>query len=427
MNMFVSPVLASCAYFRIWAMRLLRTSLPVVLRKLLIAGPGLCAAGAVLVIAAGAAQGSPGGTIEHWGDTGDGELYAPVALSLPGPVAEVGSSNSTEYALLANGTLYAWGAGTDGQLGNGGTANSPERPVQVKFPAGVRIASIPADVMPANSAFAVDTTGDVWAWGSNASGSFCLGNKKEYTTPVRLPFADVSALAGGGDHATYDAGGTLYSCGGNEYGQLGDGSKQPSTTPVRVAGLDGQQVTSLVASWGDTGAVLSDGEYYDWGYDGAGQLGDGRIGASSDVPVRVPLPGPVTQAAEGGSLASNGQTLVLLSDRSVYAWGSDAFYQLGDGRTASEDLPEKILPPAGVTYRTLATGGNTSYAISTAGNVYAWGNSLVGQVGDGLSTPAKQPVMVLSGATTISSTAANVVVSVGLAPVSPPARAAGPA
>jgi alpha-tubulin suppressor-like RCC1 family protein len=395
-------------------MKLLRAPLPVMLKKLVIAGAGLCVAGAAVVSAGGPAHGATGGTVEHWGSNGGAELYAPVALSLPAPVAQVASSNSTEYALLTNGAVYAWGVGTDGQLGNGGTANSLNAPVQVKFPAGVRITYLPTDVMPANSALAVDSTGDVWGWGSNASGEFCLGNKKHYTAPVRLPFSDVTALAGGGNHATYDAGGRLYSCGGNAYGQLGDGSTESSTTPVRVIGLEGLQVTSLVASWSNTGAVVSGGEYFDWGYDDAGQLGDGTTGASgaSDAPVRVTLPGPVAQAAEGGSLASNGQTLVLLSDGSVYAWGNDAFYQLGDGKTASEDRPERILPPRGVTYKTLATGGNTSYAISTAGNVYAWGNSLVGQVGDGLSTPAKQPVLVQFGAATISATAANVVVSV---------------
>jgi alpha-tubulin suppressor-like RCC1 family protein len=66
-----------------------------------------------------------------------------------------------------------------------------------------------------------------------------------------------------------------------------------------------------------------------------------------------------------------------------------------------------------VTYRTLATGGNTAYAISTAGNVYAWGNSKYGQVGDGSTATAKRPVEVESGATMISSTADDVVVSVG--------------
>jgi alpha-tubulin suppressor-like RCC1 family protein len=395
-------------------MRLVKTSLPAPLKKLLTAASGLSLAGAAVITMGGPAQGSTGGTAESWGAYDSVQYLTPTALHLPAPVAEVGSSNSTQYALLTNGTVYAWGGGTDGQLGNGGTVNSTV-PVRVTFPAGVKIASIPADVMPLNSAFAVDTLGRVWAWGLNAGGEFCLGNTKRYTTPVELPLplTHVSTLAGALNHATYDAGGTVYSCGASPYGALGDGSTKSSTTPVKVTGLGGQLVTSLVASWGDTGAVLADGAYFDWGYDGAGQLGDGTIGTSSDVPVRVTLPGPVAQAAQGGSLASNGQTLVLLSDGSVYAWGNDAFHQLGDGKTASEDLPEKIVPPTGVTYRTLATGGSTSYAISTAGNLYAWGDSAAGQVGDGTTKTAKRPVEVFSGAITISSTADNVVVSVG--------------
>jgi alpha-tubulin suppressor-like RCC1 family protein len=395
-------------------MKLMRTRLPVVLRKLLIAVVGVGTAVAAVVIAGGPAQGQAGGTVEHWGWLGAvGAQLTPAGLTLPAPVAEVGSSNSAQYALLTNGTVYAWGQGTNGQLGNGGTANSFYLPVQVKFPAGVKIASIPADVMPYNSGFAVDTTGHVWAWGANKGGEFCLGNEKQYTTPVRLPFSDVSALAGAGDHATFDADGTVYSCGNNQYGQLGDGSTKYSQKPVKVTGLDGQRVTSLVASWSDTGAVLSDGQYFDWGYNAAGQLGDGNIGTPSDVPVGVILPGPVTQAALGGSLPTNGQTLVLLSDGSLYAWGDDAHYQLGDGRTASEDRPERINPPFGVTYKSLATGGYTSYAISTAGNVYAWGYNNNGEIGNGGTTAAKEPVEVVSGATTISSTAANVLVSVG--------------
>jgi alpha-tubulin suppressor-like RCC1 family protein len=395
-------------------MKLMRISLPVVLRKLLIAVVGVGTAAAAVVIAGGPAQGQAGGTVEHWGWLGAvGAQLTPAGLSLPAPVAEVGSSNSAQYALLTNGTVYAWGQGTNGQLGNGGTANSFYLPVQVKFPAGVKIASIPPDVMPYNSGFAVDTTGHVWAWGANKGGEFCLGNEKQYNTPVRLPFSDVTALAGAGDHATFDADGTVYSCGNNQYGQLGDGSTQYSQKPVKVTGLGGQPVTSLVASWSNTGAVLSDGQYFDWGYNAAGQLGDGNFGTSSDVPVGVILPGRVTQAALGGSLPANGQTLVLLSDGSLYAWGNDAHYQLGDGRTASEDRPERIDVPFGVTYRSLATGGYTSYAISTAGNVYAWGYNNNGEIGDDSTTIAQEPVEVLSGATTISSTAANVLVSVG--------------
>jgi alpha-tubulin suppressor-like RCC1 family protein len=393
---------------------MLRAPWGVVLRKVLIAGAGLGAAGALVVIGSGQAHGSTGGTVEYWGGTSNTSRHlTPVTLRLPAPVAEVGSSNSADYALLDNGTVYAWGMGNDGQLGDGATADSVNTPVQVRFPAGVRIASIPDDAVPYNSGFAVDTSGHVWAWGSNNGGEFCLGNTKQYNTPVELPFANVTALAGAGGHSIFDADGTLYSCGNNQYGQLGDGRPQYSKTPVKVTGLGGQLVTSLVASWCDTGAVLSDGQYYDWGYDAAGQLGDGTIGKSAYAPVRVSLPDPVTQAALGGSLPSNGQTLVLLSDGSLYAWGNDSFYQLGDGRTANEVFPERIFPPAGVTYRTLATAGSTSYAISTAGDVYAWGGNTVGEVGDGSTATAERPVRVEFGATAISSTAGDVLVIVG--------------
>jgi alpha-tubulin suppressor-like RCC1 family protein len=408
------PFLAYFLVLKSGTMTSLRASWPAVLKKLLIAGAGLCAASAAVVIGSGPAHGSTGGAVEYWGGTSSTSRHlTPVTLRLPAPVAEVGSSDSADYALLDNGTVYAWGLGTNGQLGDGSTADSVNTPVQVRFPAGVRIASIPGDAVPYNSGFAVDTTGHVWAWGANKGGEFCLGNTRQYNTPVELPFANVTALAGAGGHSIFDADGTLYSCGNNQYGQLGDGHPEYSMTPVKVTGLGGQLVTSLVASWCNTGALLSDGQYYDWGYNAAGQLGDGTIGTSAFAPVRVSLPDAVTQATLGGSLPSNGQTLVLLSDGSLYAWGNDSDYQLGDGRTASEIFPERIQPPAGVTYRTLATGGSTSYAISTTGNVYAWGGNTVGEVGDGSTTTAERPVRVEFGATAISSTAGDVVASVG--------------
>jgi alpha-tubulin suppressor-like RCC1 family protein len=104
------------------------------------------------------------------------------------------------------------------------------------------------------------------------------------------------------NHAVYDADGTVYACGQNLDGVLGDGSRRNTTRPRRVAGLDGSAVTELVGSFANGGALLAAGEYFEWGYDANRQLGDRHIGRSSDVPVRVGLPHPVTQVAEGGSI-----------------------------------------------------------------------------------------------------------------------------
>jgi alpha-tubulin suppressor-like RCC1 family protein len=396
-----------------------------VLSKLLTAGAALGAAAVTVLAATTPAFAQGGTTAEHWGAFNKGKTaydtkLTPTAMDLPAPVEQVASSNSTQYALLTNGQVWAWGIGTSGELGDGGTKNSFTDPVQVAFPPGVTIASLPTDAMPYLSAFAIDTNGNVWAWGYNNGGEFCLGNTHRQLTPVELPFTDVTALAGAGSHATYDAGGTLYACGNNQYGELGDGSTQTSTTPVEVTALAGQTVTSLVASWADSGALLSNGDYYDWGFDDQGELGNGTTFKASDVPVQVSLPGPVAQVAQGGSDDGNGQTLVMLSSGSLYAWGCDSMYQLGDGQTTNEKSPEQIFAPSGVTYQTLASGGSTSYAITTTGAVYAWGANSTGQVGNGQRTPAQTPVEVWPpagqpGATSISATAADAVIGVAAA------------
>ena len=361
---------------------------------------------------------APGSMIEHWGAFFDDsspaadEQARPVALTLPGTVAQVGSSNAAQYALLTDGTVWAWGLGGQGELGNGLLTSSFTSPVKVAFPPGVKIAWIPADVMPYDTALAVDTTGHVWGWGDNAIGELCLGTTTIESAPVELPFSHVTAVAGAADHDLYDAGGTVYACGQNVDGDLGDGGTANTLTPVRVAGLQGRHVVRLVTSFANSGALLGDGEYYDWGYNADGQLGDGEPGRWSDVPVRVLLPDRVSQVALGGSIWGNGETLVKLADGTLWDWGSNYAYQLGIPTRAWQPAPVRFYAPPGVTYQALAAGSATAYAISATGNVYAWGTSFFGQAGTGSLALAVPRTLVATGAALISCTANNVVISV---------------
>ncbi len=360
-------------------------------------------------------------TVQHWGTFFGGAstlkpedmTTSPASVSLPGSVAEVATSNSSQYALLANGSVYAWGLGNAGQLGDGATGNSFTKPVRVRFPAGVKIASLPIDVMPFDTGLAVDTEGHVWGWGDNQGGELCLGNHEQYLTPVRLPFSHVTAVAGAFDHALYDARGRVWACGLNSLGELGDGTTRPSSVPVKVKGLGpSAHVVFLVAAFANSGALLADGKYLDWGTNGQGQLGIGTLRKRSDVPVTVPLPARVRQVTQGGSVPGNGQTLALLTNGDLYAWGDDGQGQLGDGQTAAQSSPELITPPSGVTYQELATSGGTTYGISTTGDVYAWGGGEEGQIGNGTTESSSTPVKVAAGATGISATADDVLIAV---------------
>jgi alpha-tubulin suppressor-like RCC1 family protein len=351
----------------------------------------------------------PRDTALHWGRYfGDPKVAdeditpSPARITLPAPVKQLSTSNSTQYALLTNGQVWAWGQGTNGELGDGARANSFKAAVQVHFPAGVTIAFLPQDANPFDSAMAVDTSGHAWAWGLNKHGEFCNGTTRATDVPKKIPLPGrVTTLAGANAHAIFDAGGTVYTCGANH--------RHQSDTPVPVKGLpSGVAVTELVSGFGNAGALLANGQYYDWGNNAQGQLGNGTTSTSPTAkPQHVLLPGPVVQVYQGGSAPGNGQTLVMLADGSLFAWGSNAFGQLGTGNKVNEDSPVPFSPPAGVTYATLATGGATSYAVDTRGNVWAWGEGKFGELGNGTERNSLVPVETIHAASTVSTTASN--------------------
>jgi alpha-tubulin suppressor-like RCC1 family protein len=216
----------------------------------------------------------------------------------------------------------AWGTGQFGALGNGRSVAYQPTPVRVKFPTGVRIASLPSPV-PYDTGMAIDTNGQVWGWGSNLEHSLCLA-KGNLSTPEMLPLTHVTMASGAGWHGLYLAHGALYSCGGNAGGELGDGTTTAAVGPVRVIGLPKQQIRFISSSWENSGVLLANGTFYEWGYNAADQLGSGAP-TSSDTPVQVHLPGKVSQVSIGGSAAGNGQSIAILSDGSTWSWGSDQF------------------------------------------------------------------------------------------------------
>jgi len=334
----------------------------------------------------------------------------PLATEIPGVVGrivQITTSNTAGYALTANGEVWAWGEGLEGQLGDGTLSAYAASAVRVRFPAGVRIAALP-DPVPYDGGMAIGTNGHVWAWGNNTAGQFCRRRPSYPTVPVEVPLAHVTLAAGALFHTIYDSRGKIYTCGLGNLGQLGDGARNHRSRPTRVLGLPAGHVVALTNSWGDAGALLADGAYYDWGYNRAGQVGDGTR-RLADAAVHVPLPGRVVKVSQGGCLPNNGQTMALLADGSLWEWGNNRFGQLGDGNTRNALAPIHLIEPPGVRFVKVDSGGAANYALDGSGHLWSWGLNNVGQLGGGVVsrvqlTPVRDDVIL----TQVSSTANEV-------------------
>ncbi len=362
------------------------------------------------------------GTLYSWGT-----FFPKVATSfdspqviggVPGTIVQISGSDRDMYALTARGTVWSWGAEGHGALGNGTTGTGVvTKAVRVRFPAGVSIKSLPTQ-LPQNTGMAIDRNGNVWGWGGGGGGALCsTWNDKALPQEVTAPElqADVTLASGQNNHAIYyTSTGLLYGCGHNTAGELGDGSFTSSDSPVQVVGLPAEPVTSVQTSWENSGVLLADGSYWDWGYNHRGQLGDGST-SPSDVPAEVSLPATVTTVSEGGSLGDNGQTLVVLADQSAFTWGSDSYGQLGigSGHPRYEALPVEIAVPAGTTFVSVASGAASEYAIDSTGNVWAWGQNNYGQLGIGNTRGQSLPVSVGVSASQVVSIAQDVAARAG--------------
>ncbi len=326
---------------------------------------------------------------------------------ISGQVVQIATSNSDGYALTSSGAVWAWGVAGYGELGNGEHPAYSTRAVKVEFPSGVRISSL-ANPMPFDGALAIDSQGHIWGWGLNALGDLCLSGLMELR-PSELPLSNVTLATGARTHSLFSSGGKVYACGSGEYGVLGTGSTASSSTPVPVVGLPSTaHVTALTSSWEGSGALLSNGDYFNWGYNAAGQLANGST-ADSAVPVHVALPAAVRQVFQGGSGARNGQSVAILADGSVWAWGDNDRGQLGVGTRVSSDVPLRVQVPKGVTFVKVSSGGYASYAIDRTGRLWAWGDNKSGQLGTGSGTViATKPISVSIRLTQVSSTAQNV-------------------
>jgi alpha-tubulin suppressor-like RCC1 family protein len=271
--------------------------------------------------------------------------------------------------------VYAWGAGGQGQIGDGMSTTRPA-PVRVAGLSSVgRVIVVAAGSTQSLCALPDGTT---YAWGSNGSGELGDGSVMVRPSPVQVGtaqgFTSVSRLGAGSNFSiALLSDGTLRGWGANGFGQVGDASNMERHDPVLVHGVSNAFGISCGAS--HALAALADGSVRAWGLNSNGQLGDTTVSPRS-TPFIISGLGNVTEVACGGS-----HSLAAISDGTVRAWGANLAGQLGDGSNMERHAPVTVTGLANVI--AVAAGGQHSLAIVAGGTVQAWGANDSGQLGDG--------------------------------------------
>jgi alpha-tubulin suppressor-like RCC1 family protein len=389
------------------------------------------------------------GPVLAWGGNG-GRLGDEAVAQSDVPVEVFGlphtaalSAGDASLALLKDGTVMASGINEIGEVGDG-TDKRRLAPVHVcatgvtECSAGPYLQEVIAVAAGVDHSLALLKDGTVVGWGDDYQGQLGIGTEAtESAVPAHVCtvsespckpehfLSEVTAIAAGGFHSlALLKNGTVVAWGLNTKGELGDGTaagpekcrfgtEACSRTPVPVGGLT--EVTAIAAGTEQSLALLKDGTVRAWGENLYGDLGDGTI-ENRDAPVAVcaagehaPCANPlreVTAIAEGWEYG-----LALLSDGTVKAWGENFEGELGDGTTSgpetcSAESPCSRTPvtTSGLKEVTAVAAGQTStdsLALLKNGDVMAWGGNPFGILGNGtLGGPSDLPKPVCAPGTT---------------------------
>jgi len=331
------------------------------------------------------------GSLWAWGKNGDGQLglgdtkdrHSPTRVGTANDWAAVAGGLSHSLALKTDGSLWAWGLNNHGQLGLGDSVLEEDSPTQV----GTATDWV-AVACGWEHSLALKSDGTLWAWGDNSSGQLAVGSAglPSVTTvadPIQVGSGKdwVVAAAGGDSSLGLKNQGSLWGWGNNRSGQLGLGNRGPygvKVVPTRV-GVAGDW--SAIACGGfDTLALKADGSLWAWGSNKYGELGLG------DAKGRL-IPTRVGRASNWTAVACSGvHSLALKTNGSLWAWGMNNHGQLGLGDTTQRHTPKRVGVARGWT--AIACGsyyanGDHNLALREDGSLWAWGGNGAGQLGLG--------------------------------------------
>jgi alpha-tubulin suppressor-like RCC1 family protein len=280
-------------------------------------------------------------TVAAWGSNSTGQLghgssntFEANYVDVPGLAAIVGiaAGNYHSVAVTRDGMVYAWGLNAEGQVGDGTSAPMRSSPVPVST-LGVGVTMIAAG---GRHTLALLADGTVRAWGANESGQLGDGSTAQRNIPVPVSgLGGVIAIAAGAAHSlALRNDGTVVAWGFNAFGQLGLGDTATRLMPVAISAL-GNSVGLIAAGANHSLAVKAGGALYAWGNNANSQLCNGNDAShcnnSSNTNPNQLSPVPFATPALVVAIAGGARhSAAITSERRLHAWGDNFFGQVGN-------------------------------------------------------------------------------------------------
>jgi alpha-tubulin suppressor-like RCC1 family protein len=256
---------------------------------------------------------------------------------------------------------------------------------------------------------------DGTTWGSDFSSSvkiqwrqlFGWGATDNRVTAVSSPVQENSSsltwcqVSAGGISAGIKTDGSLWSWGSGYGGGLGNNSVTSTSSPVRE--ITSSSTWRQVSTGGNTSALKTDGTLWTWGSAFCGLLGDNTL-INKSSPVRE------ITSSSNWCQTSNGacHMAAVKTDGTLWAWGAGVCCRLGNNSYVSRSSPVRE-SLSSTTWCQVSAGGCHTAAIKTDGTLWAWGNNVVGQLGNAAyATPSQfTPVREVTSSTTWCQVAAG--------------------
>ena len=275
-------------------------------------------------------------------------------------VQSVAAGVQSSYALTTQGDVYAWG-----------DVLNHESLIPKKIDNLTEVTSMYVNPKKSTQIFATKKDGSVWVLGENLDGQLGTGIIKDEISPIKISITNLVDVSFGDHHILLkDKNNTVYAAGSNSHGQIGNGSIWGTSSFVSVF-LEASQIS---ASHDQSFVVHQNGSVYGWGDSSQGLI-ESHI--DLDRPHRMNGLESIQSIIIGNDTA-----FAITTAHALFSWGNNEFGQLGINDFSIKTSENPLFIPNLLDVQNIWNINDSIFAKSNDGTMYTWGRNDRFQLGD---------------------------------------------